>query len=1500
MKRRMMYLFLALALIFTMFPIAAMAAGDDWSYSNNGDGTATITGYTGSEENVVTPKKLGGLDVTVIGAGAFADNKVITSIIISEGVTEIKEGAFQNCSELSIIHIPRSTTIISTEDTFANVDGLWRVYVYNEAVIYTPSDTNMFEGMHVEMISSYASTTRTYAESHSINFMAPWIWFDGDAFTRLESGEVYQLNAMSEPNGCLISWSSSNESVATVSNDGLVTAGGTVGLSVITASCMGMEAVFFVTVTGDIKTYTDGNGDEWDYYENGDGTVTIYRYNNNERTDVTTPNVIASMPVTAISSYAFRDKVNIHDVKISEGVTRIGDTHYTEDLILCEVFLGCTGLSNVILPSTLESIGFNTFYKSSVDSIQFTTSPEDDTLISCNDIFWVEGDAEHPYVLFSEKEPDYIKLELYFDKNQSINSYRIPDNVMYLGSRSFSGNNTLTSIIIPETVRQLEWSIIEMNKLETVTFQGERELIDGCINCPKLATINWPTGLKYIGWSAFAGCGFTSIEIPSSVVDFSGWVFSECRDLTSVTFAPDSQLSWIGEGSFSQSGLQSINIPSLVEGFGNWVFSQCADLTSVTFADGSSLKGMGDYAFGESGLQSIEIPSQVEWIGFNAFRECRNLTSVTFAPDSQLSWISDGSYYNSGLQSIEIPSLVEGIGNDAFAKCNDLTSVTFAAGSQLERIGDNAFSESGLQNIVFPSSLRFIEFGAFSECADLTTAALNDGLYIINRYAFSRTGLKSITIPASVDYIGEWAFSGCSELETIKVSPDNHFYKNADNDPDGHVLYQVCYNEEHEPVGMDLLMFPGGWHPGSFSVPDYVFGIHNGAFKDAGLNSITLPNELLFWIGGEETFAGNNFSRIDIPASVETIGGSYTFANNSNLAQLVVYGNDTEFEWVDGEPTFENTPNVRLYANSNSKAKVFAADHDIPFSIIPIDITLNKTTATLKKGDTLTLAATTDPVGGYVTWSSSDNSIASVDLAGKVTAKAVGNATITATCLDETATCQVSVEQTSFSIAVSANNASYGSVTGGGTYDNGASATVKATPKSGYRFVRWLEDGTEVSKNASYTFAVTKNVTLIAEFASDSSVVSFSANNASYGSVTGGRSYINGTSAALTAVPSQGYRFIGWTEGGTQVSTNANYSFVVTQGRTLIAQFTALTPVDINCSKIDATVYGGTNGTVTISASGGDSSVYEYSINGGASWQSSNTFSGLGAGTYTAAVRDAVYPSNVATCSVSVRQPTHLGSVAAKKILSRANAGTAVTVVPPAPPKGYTIVSVTYLSTKPSVASVDASGNVTFLAGGKTTIVTKIVSQMTDKSGKLKTKTTTIKKAITVKQPIATVTLNLNSATIARKNKLKLAPSIYPSTASSKKLKWTSSNSKVASVSSAGVVTGKAGGTAVITCKATDGSGASAACIVTVTPIYPTSIKLSKAAITIKVGKKASLKASVQPSSTDFKMVTWTSSNPAVATVDAKGKVKAVASGTCVITASTSTGLLASCTVTVQ
>lgn len=153
---------------------------------------------------------------------------------------------------------------------------------------------------------------------------------------------------------------------------------------------------------------------------------------------------------------------------------------------------------------------------------------------------------------------------------------------------------------------------------------------------------------------------------------------------------------------------------------------------------------------------------------------------------------------------------------------------------------------------------------------------------------------------------------------------------------------------------------------------------------------------------------------------------------------------------------------------------------------------------------------------------------------------------------------QVTIAVPSYNIAVNANPTEGGTVTGGGEYSAGQSCTVTATANTGYTFTNWTENGSVVSTNANYTFTVTGNRTLVANFeeqAPDTYNINVSPNPNVGGTVTGGGNYTEGEQCTVTAIANAGYTFVEWTENGEQVSTEANYTFTVSGNRTLVAEF---------------------------------------------------------------------------------------------------------------------------------------------------------------------------------------------------------------------------------------------------------------------------------------------------------------------------------------------------------
>lgn len=164
---------------------------------------------------------------------------------------------------------------------------------------------------------------------------------------------------------------------------------------------------------------------------------------------------------------------------------------------------------------------------------------------------------------------------------------------------------------------------------------------------------------------------------------------------------------------------------------------------------------------------------------------------------------------------------------------------------------------------------------------------------------------------------------------------------------------------------------------------------------------------------------------------------------------------------------------------------------------------------------------------------------------------------------------------------------------------------------------------------------------------------------------------------------------------------------------------------------------------------------------------------------------------------------------------------------------------------------------------------------------------------------VSGVALNKKVATVNVGKTVTVKATVTPANADNKTLAWTSSNTKIATVSN-GVVKGVKAGRVIITAKTTDGSNISATCTVTVKqPV--TRISLSKKA-TMYTGKKLTLKAKVNPANASNKALTWKSSNTKIAKVASNGVVTGVKAGTVKITATAKDGSRksATCTVTVR
>ena len=213
--------------------------------------------------------------------------------------------------------------------------------------------------------------------------------------------------------------------------------------------------------------------------------------------------------------------------------------------------------------------------------------------------------------------------------------------------------------------------------------------------------------------------------------------------------------------------------------------------------------------------------------------------------------------------------------------------------------------------------------------------------------------------------------------------------------------------------------------------------------------------------------------------------------------------------------------------------------------------------------------------------------------------------------------------------------------------------------------------------------------------------------------------------------------------------------------------------------------------------------------------------------------------------------------------------------------------TISWASSDPEVATVDENGLVTAISVGTATITA------TTANGAKAACVVTVEPI-----PVESVEHDATDADLIFKETVQLLATILPENATDKSVTWFSSDPEIATVDENGLVTAISVGTATIYATATN--WIAAACVVTVEPTPVESVKLDATEATLRVNETAQLQATLLPENATDKSLTWTSSDPEIATVDENGLVTALSVGTATITATTADGISADCVVTVE
>lgn len=329
----------------------------------------------------------------------------------------------------------------------------------------------------------------------------------------------------------------------------------------------------------------------------------------------------------------------------------------------------------------------------------------------------------------------------------------------------------------------------------------------------------------------------------------------------------------------------------------------------------------------------------------------------------------------------------------------------------------------------------------------------------------------------------------------------------------------------------------------------------------------------------------------NIPGNVSLNNMTVSFDPSSNLVENTVYtatitsgaedvlGNalakDTTWSFSTGSLPIVITTYPIDGASSVALDKVIKVGFSKSMDIS----TINDTTFLVKQG-TLSITGNYLTKGAISTFTPTINWLPNTEYSCTMT---TGAKDLDGYALAKDTTWKFTTSTAQFTVTLVSNPLVGGKTSGGGSYNNGANASVLAAANDGYTFTNWTQGSNVVSTNANYSFTIGGSITLTANFA-PKFTVTLTSNPVGGGITSGGGTFNNGATVAVLAVPNNGYTFTNWTEGSNIVSTAANYSFNISGNRTLTANFAAMLsgPDGVNLGSAgDFAILGGAGVTNT-------------------------------------------------------------------------------------------------------------------------------------------------------------------------------------------------------------------------------------------------------------------------------------------------------------------------------
>ncbi|MDO4194409.1 MAG: leucine-rich repeat protein, partial [Erysipelotrichaceae bacterium] len=576
-----------------------------------------------------------------------------------------------------------------------------------------------------------------------------------------------------------------------------------------------------------------------------------------------------------------------------------------------------------------------------------------------------------------------------------------------------------------------------------VTSIGE-SAFNGCGN---LIEVTIGDSVTSIGNYAFKNCGnLVEVTIGDSVTGIGDETFCNCGSLTDVRIGES--VTVIGRSSFERcTGLVSVEIPDSVTEIRDYAFLNCGNLQKVKL--GKNVAGIGYRAFRYCGsLSDINIPGSLTGIGGEAFEGCGSLKTAGPAGSeanirfeetvTEISNIYANSYMFSALEEVTIPESVTSIGESAFNGCGNLIEVTM--GDSVTSIGNDAFRNCvSLETIRIPASVETIGSSAFASCTSLKEVSYLNAETIGDSAFYNCTSLETVGMVHNVKTVSNYAFRYCPE-DSMTV----RFYGTEED------WSEISIGSYNDPLLNANIIFEDVIKTLAITPDTYLLPLGETAKIVVTVTPEDADTSALKWSSSDEEVVtvdeegnvtgiteGTSVITVEAELPYETLRAVCTVTVHRVYAEGITIAEGEDTVAVGGtiglevvfDPANTTNKNVTWTSSDESIAKVdengtvtgvsagdavitvtsedggYTAEREVHVIVPAEGISVNEeeSVSEIEYGHTGSIKiifSPSDTTNQNVTWTSSDETVATVDENGVITAIGEGPVTITATSED--------------------------------------------------------------------------------------------------------------------------------------------------------------------------------------------------------------------------------------------------------------------------------------------------------------------------------------------------------------------------------------------------------------------------------------------------------------------------------------------------------------------